>query len=137
MWFTITSRSQSPHALSTCITTSLRQTSFLYTREISALSKETRITFAIEVIRTIKKMSIRRTAKTYDLFESSLCDRMKGMTPLTERYNSRYRLTLAEEETFLRYILDLDLRGFAPRIDGVEDMANTLFTTRSIERIGV
>src|SRR6266699_3204300 len=104
MWFTITSRSQSPRALSTCITTSLRQTPFLYTYEISALSKKTKIILAIEVIRTTKKMSIRRTVKTYDLSESSFRDRMKDITLLTEKHNGRYRLTPAEKETFLRYI---------------------------------
>ena len=62
---------------------------------------------------------------------------MKGMTPLVERCNGRCRLTLVEEETFLRYILDLDLRGFALQIDGVEDMANILFAMCSIERVGV
>ncbi len=104
---------------------------------MSTLSKETKITLAIEAIRTTKKMSIRRAAKTYDLFESSLRNRMKDMTPLAERCNGRCRLTLIKEKTFLRYILDLDSRKFAPRIDGVEDMANTLLTTRNTEHIGV
>ncbi len=101
MWFTITSRSQSPRALSTYIITSLRQTSFLYIREMSALSKEIKITLVIEAIRITKKMSIRRAAKIYDLLESSFRDRMKGMTPLVERCNGRYRLIPVEEETFL------------------------------------
>ncbi len=103
---------------------------------MSALSKKTRITLAIEAIRTTKKMSIRRTAKTYDLPESSLRDRIKDITPLTERRNGRYRLTPTEKETLLRYILDLDSRGFAPRIDNVEDMANILLATHNTERIG-
>src|SRR6266699_2193787 len=135
-WFTITSRSQSPRTLSTYITTSLRQTPFLYIYEMSVLSKETKITLAIEAIRTTKKMSIRRTIKTYDLLESSFRNRMKDMIPLAERYNGRYRLTPAEEETLLRYILDLDSRRFAPRIDNMEDIANILFTTYSTERVG-
>ncbi len=75
---------------------------------MSILFKETRITLVIEAIRTIKKISIRRAVKIYDLFESSFRDRIKDMTPLIERYNDRYRLILIEEETFLRYILDLD-----------------------------
>ncbi len=100
-WFTITSRSQSPRALSTCIITSLYQTPFLYIYKISTLSKETKITFAIEVIRTTKKISIRQAVKIYDLFESSFYDRMKSITPLVERRNGRYRLIPIEEETFL------------------------------------
>ncbi len=104
---------------------------------MSVLSKETKITLAIEAIRTTKKMSIRRTIKTYDLLESSFRNRMKDMIPLAERYNGRCRLTPVEEETLLRYILDLDSRRFAPRIDSVEDMANILLATYNIERVGV
>ncbi len=104
---------------------------------MSALSKETRITLAIEAIYTTKKMSIRQAAKIYNLFKSLLRDRMKGMTLLIEKYNGRCRLTLAEEETLLRYILDLDSQGFAPRIDGVEDIANTLLATYSIKRVDI
>ncbi len=125
----------SPRTLSTYIITSLHQTPFLYTREMSILSKETRIILAIEAIHITKKMSIRRAIKTYDLLESSFCDRMKGMIPLIERCNGRCWLILAEEETFLRYILDLDSQGFTPRIDGVEDMANILFTIYNTKRI--
>ncbi len=104
---------------------------------MSTLSKETKITFVIEAICTIKKMSIRQAVKIYDLFESSFCDRMKSMTLLTERCNSRYQLIPIEEKTFLQYIFDLDSRGFIPRIDGVEDMANIFFAMCSIERVGV
>ncbi len=104
---------------------------------MSALFKETRITLVIEAIHTTKKMSIRQVAKIYDLFESSLCDRMKDMTPLAERCNGRCGLTPVEEETLFRYILNLDSRGFAPRIDGMEDMANTLLTMCNIKRVGV
>ncbi len=103
---------------------------------MSALSKEIKITLAIEAIRTTKKMSIRRTVKTYNLPESSLRNRMKDITPLTERRNGRYRLTPTKEETFLRYILDLDSRKFTPRIDDIEDITNILLTTRNTERIG-
>ncbi len=81
---------------------------------MSTLSKETKITLVIEAIHTTKKMSIRQTIKIYDLFESSLYDRIKNITPLTERRNSRYRLTPTKEKTFLRYILDFDSQRFAP-----------------------
>ena len=67
---------------------------------MSALSKEIKITLVIEVIYIIKKISIRRVVKIYDLFESSLRDRMKGIIPLTEKYNGRCRLTPIEKETF-------------------------------------
>ena len=104
---------------------------------MSTLSKETRITLAIEAICTIKKMSIRQAIKIYDLFESSFYDQMKGIIPLAERRNGRCRLIPTEEKTFFQYILNLDSQRFALRIDNVEDMANTFFTTYSTKHIDI
>ena len=101
-----------------------------------ALAQEARIPLAIEALRTTRGLSIRRTAKLYDILESSLRDRMKGRPLKAETYNARHNLTLAEEETFVRYILDLDSRRFAPRIRSVEDIANSLLTTHRASPVG-
>ena len=50
--------------------------------------------------------------------------------------NKRYNLTLAEEETIVRYILDLDSRGFLPLIASIEDIASLLLERRGIKRVG-
>ena len=50
--------------------------------------------------------------------------------------NSR-KLTDLEESTIVEHILDLDSKGFPPRLSGVEDMANRLLTTRDAGRVGV
>jgi DDE superfamily endonuclease/helix-turn-helix, Psq domain/Tc5 transposase DNA-binding domain len=101
-----------------------------------ALAQEARIPLAIEALRTTRGLSIRRAAKLYDIPESSLRDRMKGRPLKAETRNARHNLTLAEEETLVRYILDLDSRGFAPRIRGVEDMANSLLAMRRAPPVG-
>ena len=46
------------------------------------------------------------------------------------------RLTELEEKTLIRYILDLDTRGFAPRLRDVEDMANVIAESRDASRVG-
>ena len=61
---------------------------------------------------------------------------MKGVAPKPETRNARFNLTFIEEETIVRYILDMDSRGFPSRIDDVEDMANSLFAMRSAKRVG-
>jgi hypothetical protein len=99
-------------------------------------TQEARIILAIEAIRTTKKMSIRRAAQTYDVPKSTLIARMKGRVAKAENRNARHNLTPAEEETLVRHILDLDSRGFPPRIDGVRDMANLLLTTRDAKPVG-
>ena len=44
-------------------------------------------------------------------------------------------MTKSEEDAIVRYILDLDERGFPPRIAGVEDMANLLLERRDGGRV--
>ena len=99
-------------------------------------TQEARIILAIEAIRTIKKMSIQHTTKTYDVPKNSLRYRIKGRIAKAETRHSRHQLTLNKEETIIRYIFDLDSRRFPPRIGGIEDIANLLLTTRSAKRIG-
>lgn len=46
------------------------------------------------------------------------------------------KLTNLEEEAMLRHVLDLDLRGFSPRLTDVEDIANLLLADRDAGRVG-
>jgi hypothetical protein len=46
------------------------------------------------------------------------------------------KLTTTEEQMIIRYILDLDLRGFAPRLCEVADMADKLLAVHGGELVG-
>jgi hypothetical protein len=99
-------------------------------------TQEARIILAIEAIRTAKKLSRRSAAKIYNVPESTLRLRMNGHTTLHERPPPNLKLNNLEEEVIIRYILDLDIRGFAPRLAGVEDMANYILESRGGRRVG-
>jgi helix-turn-helix, Psq domain len=104
---------------------------------MSVQTQEARIILAIEAIRTSKKkLSCRATIKIYDVPESTLRSRMNGRTPLSERRPIVQLLTELEEEVLVRYILDIDIRAFAPRLAGVEDMANYILESRRARRVG-
>ncbi|EDN97520.1 hypothetical protein SS1G_12371 [Sclerotinia sclerotiorum 1980 UF-70] len=45
-------------------------------------------------------------------------------------------MTELEEKSLLQYILDMDERGFNPRISDVEDMANYILKTRGAKKVG-
>ena len=47
-----------------------------------------------------------------------------------------HKLTTTEEQTIVQYILDLDSRGFAPRLCEVADMADKLLAARGKELVG-
>lgn len=99
-------------------------------------TQEARIILAIEAIRTSKKLSQRAAAKIYKVPRATLADRMAGRTYRSDSKANCYKLTDLEEESILQYILDLDSRGFAPRLASVEDMANLLLESRGALRVG-
>ncbi|APA07191.1 hypothetical protein SS1G_04084 [Sclerotinia sclerotiorum 1980 UF-70] len=45
-------------------------------------------------------------------------------------------LTEKEEEVLIQYIIDMDERGFASKLSGVEDMANYILESRGAKRVG-
>jgi hypothetical protein len=47
------------------------------------------------------------------------------------------KLTAREEEVIVQHILELDLRGFAPRLAAVKDWADSLLAARYRDLVGV
>jgi hypothetical protein len=103
---------------------------------MSVITQEAKIILAIKAIRTSKKLSRRKAAKLYQVPHSTLCDRINGRTTLHERRPVITKLTILEEEVIIRNILDLDSRGFAPRLASVEDIANYILESRGGKRVG-
>ena len=104
---------------------------------MSILTQESRIIMAMEAIQTSRKrMSRRAAAKLYDVPETTLRDRITGRPARQDVRPNRHKLTNLEEEVLIQYILDLDSRGFAPRLDGVEDIANLLLKSYGRDPIG-
>jgi hypothetical protein len=99
-------------------------------------TQEASIILAIEAIRSSRKISCRSAAKIYEVPESTLRDRMAGRTPRAEARSNCHKLNDIEEDTIVQYILSLDSRGFAPRLAGVEDMANLLLKSRGQNPVG-
>jgi hypothetical protein len=61
---------------------------------------------------------------------------MNSRASISERRPGASKLTELEEDVIVRNILDMDTRGFAPRLTGVEDMANLILQTRGGQRVG-
>jgi hypothetical protein len=60
---------------------------------------------------------------------------MAGRTSYDETRPNRQKLITLKEEVIIRNILDLDSRGFVPRLASVEDMANYILESRGGERV--
>ena len=61
---------------------------------------------------------------------TTLSDRIASRTYRPESKANCYKLNDLEEETLIRYILDLDSRGFIPRLASIKDIANLLLKSR-------
>jgi helix-turn-helix, Psq domain len=97
---------------------------------ISMITQEAKIILAIEAIRTSKKLSRRKAAKLYQIPYSILCNRINSRTTFPKRRLANIKLIILEEEVIIRNILDIDSRGFAFRLAGIEDIANYILKSR-------
>jgi hypothetical protein len=61
---------------------------------------------------------------------------MTSRQPISNYRLVAYKLIELEEEVIVQHIIDLDSRGFSPRLADVEDMANYLLETRRAKRVG-
>jgi hypothetical protein len=60
----------------------------------------------------------------------TLTSRYNGITYRLEALNARRKLTATEEQIIIQYILNLNLRGFVPRLYEVADIADKLLGIR-------
>jgi len=91
---------------------------------------------ALKTIRNNDKLSLRATAKLYDIPESTLRSRRAGISARRDTTPNSRRLTDSEEKAIVQYILELIARSFPPRLCGVEDMANYLLRVRDAPPVG-
>ncbi|EDN95889.1 hypothetical protein SS1G_12094 [Sclerotinia sclerotiorum 1980 UF-70] len=62
-----------------------------------------------------------------------------GIIDRTPKVGSRlkhYKMMELEEKSLFQYIIDIDERGFSPRINDMEDMANYTLETQGAKKIG-
>ena len=99
-------------------------------------SNESQINLAIQAIQKDPKVSVRRATSIFNVAESTLRYRMNGRRARRDLRANNTRLTELEESTLIRYILDLDTRGFALRLRNMEDIANVITESRDASRVG-
>jgi hypothetical protein len=99
-------------------------------------NQEGRILLAIQAIKLYQFRSVRAAAIAYDIPPQTLRDRINGKAPRRDTPSNTQRLTSQEEEAIVRYILDLDSRGFPPRPAAVQEMADLLLAKRDASPVG-
>ena len=98
--------------------------------------KEGRIQLALYAYQSGRFRSLQAAATAYTAKYRTLTDRANGVTFYPEVRPPCQKLTQTEEQTITQYILNLDSRGFAPRLCEVEDIANKILGSRTNTRVG-
>ena len=78
--------------------------------------QEGRILLAINAIKQGQFQSVRVAAASYGIPRTTLRRRIEGMTSRRDSIPKSQNLTSYEESALIQYILDLDSRGFSPRL---------------------
>lgn len=97
---------------------------------------ESQVILAVNALRTNPKLKINTIAKIYNIPRTTLRDRLAGKQSRREISANSRKISDIEEESIVRYVIDLDSRSFPPRISGVADMANRLLELRDGGRVG-
>ena len=99
-------------------------------------NQEGRILLAIQSIKEGHIQSIRASAMSYDVPYTTLYERLNGKAPRRDSTPKSRKLTSYEESALVQYILDLDSRGFPPRPQAVQEMADLLLSERGESPVG-
>ncbi|PHH51621.1 hypothetical protein CFIMG_008617RA00001 [Ceratocystis fimbriata CBS 114723] len=81
-------------------------------------------------------MRTKQAAKTYEVGYYKLRRQHNGIQSRHDWIPKSRKLSDLEEETIVKFIIDLDSRGFPPRLRGVEEMANKLLADRDASPVG-
>ena len=100
-------------------------------------SNEADIQLALSSLNASQLQSARRAATIFDIPKSTLIDRRAGKPARRDCQPNSKKLIKLEEEVIVRYILDLDKRGFVPTYAAVRDMANKLLAAHGAGRVSV
>ena len=90
------------------------------------INNKATILLALQVYKNDLKLSLRRAAKFYQVNHTTLLCRHNCVQARANTITKPCKLSNLEEKIVIRYIRDLNLRGFPLRLGGVEEIANRL-----------
>src|SRR4051812_14439094 len=95
-------------------------------RKRNLAEQEGRILLAISDLQIGRILCVAQAASIYNIPRTTLQDRLSGTQQRSLVRANNHKLTQFEEESPVKWILDLDKRGLPPRHSLVREMANHL-----------
>jgi hypothetical protein len=99
-------------------------------------SKKLQVQLALQANGRDATLSQQRAAVTYNISQSSLSTRRAGTTLCRNCTPNSLNLVTTETEMIFQHIIDLDVRGFAPRLAAVKDMTDSLLVEGHCNPVG-
>jgi hypothetical protein len=103
---------------------------------LESLPREDRIVLAIQLLQSDASLSVRSVAARFCVPETTLRARRARRTARRNTHPNSSKLTKSEEDSLVRRIRDLSLRGFAPPLTQVRSMADQLLAARGGTQVG-
>jgi hypothetical protein len=101
----------------------------------NSIEQEGRILFALSALKNGEIHSIREAARVFRVPRSTLGDRYRGIQIKAEKPANGLKLSTNEEESLVKWILDLAKRGLPPQPSLVRHMANYLLSGRGNQQV--
>jgi hypothetical protein len=98
--------------------------------------QEGRILLAISDLKNGRILRVAQAARIYNITRSTLQKRLSGIQSRSLVRANNHKLTQSEEESLVKWVLDLDRRGLPPRHSLVQEMANCLLSQHGDQRVG-
>jgi hypothetical protein len=97
---------------------------------------EERVLLAVRAYQQGQFESTRKAATAYDVPQSTVSDRLRGVIPRREAQRNNLKLTATEETALTQWILSMDERGMPPTVAYTRRMANLLLSERGKDPVG-
>ncbi|EED11440.1 transposon, putative [Talaromyces stipitatus ATCC 10500] len=98
--------------------------------------QEGRILLAISDLKNGRILRVAQAARIYNIPRMTLQDRLNGTQQRSLVRANHHKLTQSEENSLVKWILDLDRRGLPPRHSLVRDMVNYLLLQHGKLQVG-
>ena len=100
------------------------------------IEQEGRILLAISDFQNGKIPNIAQAARIYNIPRTTLRNRLHGIEQRSLVRANGHKLTQYEEESLIKWVLDLDRRALPPRHSLIRDMANYILSQRGDQQVG-
>jgi hypothetical protein len=102
---------------------------------VITLQEDSRVDLTLQAYTLGQFRSLRRAAIAFNIKYQRLSNRLYRISSRAQTRPNYQKLTVTKEQTIIQYILNLDSRGFAPRLCEVVDIADKVLGIRGSELV--